>query len=172
MPSIISFVGLSGSGKTTLLEKIIKDLKSRGYKVATVKHAGHGSSLDEPGKDSYRHLQAGSDATIVYAHDRLMLIKPVPEDISIEEIAKVFGDEPDIVLIEGFKSSDTPKIEVHRKTVGPPLKDLKKLIAIATDEPLKTRTRQFSLDDAVGITDFIEASFLKPKQPRRRALHK
>ena len=172
MPSIISFVGLSGSGKTTLLEKIIKDLKSRGYKVATVKHAGHGSSLDEPGKDSYRHLQAGSDATIVYAHGRLMLIKPVPEDIELEAILAEFGDEPDIILVEGFKSSQTPKIEVHRKVVGPPLKGLKKLLAIATDEPLKTKTRQFSLDDADGITDFIEAGLLKPKQPPRRALHK
>lgn len=168
MPAIVSFVGLSGSGKTTLLEKIILDLKTRGYKVATVKHAGHGTSLDDPGKDSARHIEAGSSATILYSHGRLMLIKPVPEDIELDDITAEFGSGPDIILVEGFKSSDTPKFEVHRKEVGPPLKGLKNLLAIATDEALKTKTRQFPLDDPRGITDFIEEKFLKPAGTKRR----
>lgn len=162
MPAIISFVGHSGSGKTTLLEKVISELKSRGYRVATVKHAAHGASLDEPGKDSWRHIQAGSEATIVNSPDRLLLIKPVATDISLEEIASLFGEDPDIILVEGFKQSDSPKIEVHRKAVGPPLKRLKKLVAIATDETLDTKTRQFSLEDAKGIADFIEEGYIKP----------
>lgn len=166
MPAIISFVGHSNSGKTTLLEKLIRELKSRGYRVATVKHAGHGTNLDEQGKDSWRHIQAGSEATIVHSQDRLMLIKPVAPDISLEEIAPLFGEDPDIILAEGFKQSDLPKIEVHRKAIGPPLKDLKKLIAIATDEPLAVETRQFSLEDARGLADFIEKGFIKPQGDR------
>ena len=163
MPAIMSFVGHSGSGKTTLLEKLIKEFKARGYKVATVKHGGHNTTLDEPGKDSWRHIRAGSDATIIQAHDRLMMVKPVPEDISIEDIIGTFGDEPDIVLVEGFKQSGLPKIEVQRKVIGPLLKDLNKLVAVVTDEPrTDAKTRQFGLDDIREITDFIEDGYIKP----------
>jgi molybdopterin-guanine dinucleotide biosynthesis protein B len=166
LPAIVAFVGLSGSGKTTLLEKLIPELTSRGHKVATIKHAGHGASLDPPGKDSYRHIQSGSQATVVFSHDRAMLIKPVSEDVSLEEIARLFGEEPDIIIAEGLKTSDVPKIEVHRKEVGPPLSDLKKLIAIATDEPLDTKTRQFSLEDVKPLADFIESGFITPNSDR------
>jgi molybdopterin-guanine dinucleotide biosynthesis protein B len=166
MPAIIAFVGRSNSGKTTLIEKLIRELKARGYRVATIKHAARESSLDEPGKDSWRHIQAGSEATIVNTQDRVMLIKPVAPDISLDEIAQLFGEDPDIILADGFKQGSAPKIEVHRKAIGPPLKALKKLIAIATDEPLATKTRQFSLEDVRGIADFIEAGFIKPQGDR------
>ena len=166
MPAIVSFVGHSNSGKTTLLEKLIRELRARGYRVVTVKHASRETSLDEPGKDSWRHIQAGSEATIVSSQDRVMLIKPVAPDISLEEIAQLFGEDPDIILAEGFKQSAVPKIEVHRKAIGPPLKDIKKVIAIATDEPLAVDTRQFSLEDAKGLSDFIEEGFIKPRGDR------
>lgn len=166
MPSIVAFVGLSGSGKTTLIEKLIPELTSRGYRIATIKHASHGTTLDEPGKDSYRHIQAGSQATIVLSGDRALFIKPVARDVSLEEIARLFGEDPDIIIAEGFKTSEVPKIEVHRKQIGPPLKDLKKLIAIATDEPLETRTRQFSLEDVKPLADFIETGFIIPQSER------
>ncbi|MEK7354475.1 MAG: molybdopterin-guanine dinucleotide biosynthesis protein B [Chloroflexota bacterium] len=166
VPSIVAFVGHSEAGKTTLIEKLIPELKSRGYRVATMKHAARENSLDEPGKDSWRHIQAGSEATIVNSRDRVMLIKPVAPDISLEEIAQLFGEDPDIILADGFKGSSVPKIEVHRKEIGPPLTDIKKLIAIATDEPLETKTRQFSLEDVEGIADFLEAGFIKPQGER------
>jgi len=166
MPSIIAFVGPSESGKTTLIEKLIKELKSRGYRVATMKHAGRESSLDEPGKDSWRHIQAGSDATILNTNDKAMLIKPIAPDTGIEEVARLFGEDPDIILADGFKGSDVPKIEVHRKGIGPLLTDVKKLIAIATDEPLDTKTRQFDLADVKNLSDFIETGFIKPNEER------
>ena len=166
MPAIVSIVGNSKSGKTTIIEKLIRELKSRGYRVATIKHAPQGTTLDEPDKDSSRHLQAGSEATIIASKDKAVLIKPVASDITLDEIVKLFGEEFDIILTEGFKQGNAPKIEVHRKETGPPLSGIKKLIAIATDEPLETKTRQFSLDDIRGLADFVEEGFIKPQGDR------
>ncbi len=166
MPSIVSIIGISKSGKTTLIEKLVVELKSRGYRVATVKHTPHGATFDEPDKDSWRHLQAGSETTVISSKDKIMLIKPVASDITLDEIVKLFGEEFDIILAEGFKQGNAPKIEVHRKETGPPLSDIKKLIAIATNEPLETKTRQFSLDDIRGLSDFVEEGFIKPPGDR------
>ena len=166
MPPIVSIVGKSESGKTTLLEKLIGELKSRGYRVATVKHAPQESSFDEPGKDSWRHIEAGSQATLISSSDKLVLIKPTSGEPALEQITRLLGEDYDIILAEGFKDSDAPKIEVHRKQADPPLASVKKLIAIATDEPLETKTRQFSLEDSKGLADFLEKGFVIPQQER------
>jgi len=162
MPSIISIIGKSKSGKTTLVEKLIGELKSRGYRVATAKHAME-VIFDQPGKDSWRHIQAGSEATVVSTRDQLVLIKPLASDMSLERIVQLFGEDYDVILAEGFKQSDAPKLEVHRREIGAPLSSIKGLVAIATDEPLDTGTRQFSLDDIKGLADFIEGDFIKPR---------
>lgn len=166
MPPIVSIVGKSESGKTTLLEKLIAELKSRGYRVATVKHAPQESSFDEPGKDSWRHTQAGSDAAVVSTPDKLVLIKPTGAEPTMEQIAYLLGEDYDIILAEGFSEGDTPKIEVHRKQSGPPLPKVRKLVAIATDEPLDTKARQFSLDDTKGLADLLEKGFIQPNKER------
>ena len=163
MPPIVSIVGNSKSGKTTLIEKLIGELKSRGYKVATIKHTPQGMTFDELDKDSWRHIKAGSKATVISSPEQIVLIKPVTADTTLDEIARLFGEDYDIILTEGFKQDDAPKIEVHRREAGPPLSDLKKLIAIATDEPLETKTRQFSLDDVKGLADLLEEGFIKPQ---------
>jgi molybdopterin-guanine dinucleotide biosynthesis protein B len=166
VPPIISIVGNSESGKTTLMEKLIAELKSRGYRVATVKHAPNESSFDEPGKDSWRHVRAGSEAAVISSSDKLVIIKPLEQEAGFEQLARLLGEDYDIILAEGFKVSDAPKIEVHRRQSGPLLPKPRKLIAVATDEPLDTRTRQFSLDDAKGIADLLEKGFLKPQRER------
>lgn len=166
MPPIVSIVGRAQSGKTTLVKKLIEELKSRGYGVATIKHAPKGMTFDETDKDSWRHIQAGSEATVVASPDRVVLIKPVAEELALDEIAPLFGEDYDIVLAEGFKQGDAPKIEVHRRAVGPPLTNIKKLIAIVTDEPLETETRQFSLQDIKGLADLLEEGLIKPRQER------
>jgi len=163
MPQIISVVGESKSGKTTLIEMLISELKSRGYRVATIKHSVHRLSFDKPSKDSWRHIQAGSDATAIVSPDQVVLIKPVSEEPDLKEIARLFGENYDIILAEGFKRSQAPKVEVHRKAVGLPLSRISNLIAIATDEPLETKTRQFSLNDIKGLADFLESDFIKSK---------
>jgi len=166
MPSIVSIVGNSKSGKTTLIEKLIRELKARGYRVATVKHAPQGMTFDEPDKDSWRHIQAGSETAAVSSQDRIVLIRPVASDATLDEIAHLFGEDYDIILTEGFKRDNAPKIEVHRRETGPPLSGLKKLVAIATDEPLETKTRQFSLDDIKGLADLLEKGFIRPQGDR------
>jgi molybdopterin-guanine dinucleotide biosynthesis protein B len=166
MPPIVSIVGKSESGKTTLMEKLLRELKSRGYRVATVKHTAEKLSFDEPGKDSWRHIQAGSEATLISSPDKVVLIKPTKTKISLEQIARLIGEDYDIILTEGFKVSDAPKIEVHRKQAGPPLASVRKLIAIATDEPLETKTRQFSLEDSKGLADLLEKGFIAPQRER------
>ncbi len=166
MPPIVSIIGNSRSGKTTLVEKLIRELKSRGYQVATIKHAVEGMTFDKPDKDSWRHIQAGSEATVVSSRDKMVLIKSVASDVTLDEIAQIFGEDYDIVLTDGFKQGSAPKIEVHRREAGPLLSDIKKLIAIVTDEPIETKARQFSLDDVKGLADLLEEGFIKPQRER------
>jgi molybdopterin-guanine dinucleotide biosynthesis protein B len=161
MPPLVSIVGKSETGKTTLIEKLIPELNARGYRVATIKHVPEDLAFDKPEKDSWRHIQAGSQATAISSAERLVIIKPVSGAPNLDEIAHQIGEDYDIVLAEGFKDSPAPKIEVHRREVGPPLKAVKNLIAIVTDEPLPTKTRQFSPDDTRGIADLIEDGFIK-----------
>ncbi len=166
MPLVVSIVGKSKSGKTALIEKLIGELKSRGYRVATIKHTPHGMTFDEADKDSWRHIQAGSEATAIASPDRIVLIKPIAQELALDQIARLFGEDYDIILAEGFKHGDAPKIEVHRKEVGPPLSNIKRLIAIVTDESLKTETRQFSWQDIKGLADLVEEGFIKPQRER------
>ena len=166
MPPLVSIIGRSKSGKTTLIEKLVEELKSRGYKVATIKHTPEGMTFDELGKDSWRHLQAGSEAAAISSPDKVVLIRSVKQDPSLDEIVRFFGEDYDIILAEGFKQGSAPKIEVHRREVGPPLSGVKKLIAIVTDEPLETKARQFSLQDIEGLADLLEEGLIKPQQER------
>jgi molybdopterin-guanine dinucleotide biosynthesis protein MobB len=163
MPPIVSIVGKSKSGKTTLIEKLLGELKSRGYKVATVKHTNQKLTFDEPGKDSWRHTQAGSEVTIVSSPDKLVLIKPLREEPSLEEIAHLAGEDYDLILTEGFSEGNAPKIEVRGKEA--PLA-ARKLIAIVSEEPVKTKTRRFSPDDIKGLADLLERGFITPQQER------
>ena len=165
MPPIISIVGRSRVGKTTLIEKLIRELGSRGYQVATIKHAQE-ATFDAPGKDSWRHIEAGSAAVALSTPDRLVLIKPHSKEPTIDEISHFFGEEYDLILTEGFKRASAPKIEVHRREVGPPLSGLTRLLAIATDERLDARARQFSLDDVGGLADLLETGFIRPQAER------
>jgi len=165
MPPVVSIIGNSKSGKTTLIEKLVRELKSRGYKIATIKHA-QDITFDDTNRDSWRHIQAGSEATAVVSPDKMVLTKLVDSDITLDEIVSLFGEEYDIIITEGFKQGNAPKIEVHRRETGPPLTDIKKLIAIATDEPLETTTRQFDLNDIKGIADLLEEGFILPQRER------
>ena len=166
MPPIVSIVGRSKSGKTTLIEKLIVELKSRGYHVATAKHTHRNMTLPESDKDSDRHLKAGSEASLIVDPHGLMMIRPLQKELNLAQIAQIFGEDYDLILTEGYKQDDAPKIEVHRKDNAPPLTDVKKLFAVVTDEPLDTKVRQFALDDVKAIADLLETGFIKPNRER------
>jgi len=163
MPPIVSIIGKSKSGKTTLIEKLLQELKSRGYKVATIKHTDQKLTFDEPGKDSWRHTQAGSEASIISSQDKLVLIKPITEEPSLEQIARLAGEDYDLILTEGFSKGNAPKIEIRSKEAP---SATKKLIAIVSDEPLATKTRQFSPNDIKGLADLLEQGFITPQRER------
>lgn len=163
MPPIISVVGHSNSGKTTLVEKIVPELKSRGYRVATVKHAQE-IHLDQPGTDSWRHIEAGSRATVLATGDRVVLIKPTPNTVSLDEVVRLLGEDYDIIVVEGFKGESTPKIEVQRNATGPLLNDLKGLFAVVSDEAVQTKARKFSWSEIRALVDLIEEGFIKPQR--------
>ena len=166
MPPIVSIVGRSKSGKTTLIEKLIVELKSRGYHVATAKHTHRDMTSPESDKDSDRHLKAGSETSLIVDPHGLMMVKPLQKELNLTQLAQIIGEDCDIILTEGYKADDAPKIEVHRKDNAPPLTDVKKLFAVVTDEPLDTKVRQFALDDVKAIADLIETGFIKPNRER------
>jgi len=157
---VISIVGKSNSGKTTLLEKLIPELKRRGYRVATVKHDTHGFEVDRPGKDTWRLAQAGAEAVVISSSDKLALIKRVAREQSLAEIAALVG-EADIVLTEGYKRGPAPKIEVSRRAISTELLcTADELLAIASDQRFPLPVPQFDLDDAVGLANLLEERFL------------
>ncbi len=161
MPPIICIAGKSKVGKTTLVEKLIAELKRRGYRVATIKRLFYDFDLDLPGKDSWRHAQAGSDAVVISSPQKLALIKKVDHEPTFAELAQLIGQDLDIILAEGFRHSKWPKIGVHRKEIGEGLMcTIEGLTAIATDEHLDINIPQYRLDDTEGLVDLIERKFL------------
>ncbi len=163
MIPIVSIVGKSNSGKTTLLEKIIADLVHRGYRVATIKHNRHGFNIDHEGKDSYRHKKAGAHTTFVSSPHQLALVQDVDHDHSFEEIREKFISGADIILTEGFKVNDYPKIEVFRSELKRELISKKEggLVAVATNVSLDIDVPCLDLNDPKTVADFIEFHFLK-----------
>lgn len=163
MPPVISIVGKSGVGKTTLLEKLIPELKRRGYRVATVKHDVHGFEIDQPGKDTWRHARAGSDHVVIASPNRIAHIQKLDRELTLPEIVAAIHDA-DIVLTEGYKRGPAPKIEVSRAERSRELICApEELVAIATDQPYDLDVPQFGLDDVVGLADLIEERFLRAK---------
>jgi len=159
-PPILSIIGKSKSGKTTLIEKIIRSLKLRGYRVGTIKHHSHpGFEIDQPGKDTWRHAQAGSDHVVISAPDKIASIRTLERELTLDEIAAGMQDV-DIIITEGFKRAGKPAIEVVRSPRSQEIiTDPAHLIAIASNIHLPIDVPQFDLDDVAGITDFIIERF-------------
>jgi molybdopterin-guanine dinucleotide biosynthesis protein B len=153
---ILSIVGKSGSGKTTLIEKLVAELKRRRYRVATIKHHSHpGFEIDYPGKDTWRHAQAGSDHVIIAAPDKIASIRRLEHELSLDAVAATITDV-DVILTDGFKQGGKPTLEVVRLQNGLELvSDPDRLVAIATDVQLAVEVPQFELNDTVGIVDWI-----------------
>ena len=157
---VVSVVGYSGSGKTTLLEKLISELKDRGYAVGTIKHDVHGFEMDKPGKDSWRHKKAGASATIIASPYQIGMVRDVEHDHSPEELMALIPDM-DIILTEGYKKENLPKLEVFRSEVhkAPLFKGDKTLLALISDDPIDLGVPRFSTADGESVVDFLIEHF-------------
>ncbi len=136
---VIGFAGFSGSGKTTLVEQLIPLLKAHGLRVSVVKHAHHKFDIDHAGKDTFRHREAGAFEVVVASDRRLALMREfeAPSELKVHHLLAELYEGVDWVLVEGFKDSDLPKIEVWRPTHSARTlhADDDFIVAIATDAP-------------------------------------
>ena len=164
MIPVVSIVGKSDSGKTTLLEKVVRELTSRGYRIATIKHDTHSFEIDHPGKDSWRHKQAGAAITVISSPSKLALVADTDHDLTLSEIREIYMREVDLIVTEGYKRETHPKIEVFRQEMHRELlcTDDENLIAIAGAPPNPpANVPLFDLDYVKPLCDFIEERFLK-----------
>ena len=164
---VVGFAGYSGSGKTTLVEKLIPVLKARGLRVSVVKHAHHNFDIDHPGRDTWRHRQAGAFEVVVASSNRLALMREFeqPARLTVHQLLAELYEGVDWVLVEGFKSSDLLKIEVWRAPsaeyagMPPRYMDDDFIVAIATDAPAQlphaTLRPVLDLNDAGALADYL-----------------
>ncbi len=155
--SILSIVGRSNSGKTTLLEKLVARLSAEGLRIATIKHSHHQPEMDTPGKDSWRHKQAGAEASLLVGPERMLMVQDVEEDLNPRLLAERYFSDFDLLLVEGYASLPGDKIEVLRAERSTQLRcQPGALLAVVTDLPcVQAGLPQFGLDDIEGLSEFI-----------------
>ena len=155
---IFGITGWKNSGKTHLMERLVAEFKSRSFSVSTIKNAHHGFDVDQPGKDSFRHRQAGAQEVLIASEKRWVLmhensdvLQPSLTDL-IKKLSKV-----DLVLVEGFKQERHPKIEVVRKVRDQNLiaENDPTILAVASDVDISTEKTCINLNDTIGIANFI-----------------
>jgi molybdopterin-guanine dinucleotide biosynthesis protein B len=158
-PAVLGIVGYSGAGKTTLIESILPYLVTAGLRIATLKHTHHTIPLDIPGKDSWRHKQAGAVMSMLLTTHQLQIVQDIAPLTHPENLIPAYCADMDLVLIEGFTHFACAKIEVWRGECAKPLRcaDDPRLIAIASDTPFDTGrvTTALSLNDNAGVAQFI-----------------
>ena len=160
---VAGFAGYSGSGKTTLVEKLIPALRLRGLRVSVVKHAHHRFDIDHPGKDTFRHREAGAFEVVVASQNRLALMREFeqPCKLTVHQLIAELQSSVDWVLVEGFKHSDLRKIEVWRASSGKPTRyqDDDFVVVIATDSsgqlPVATLRPVLDLNDSDAVADYL-----------------
>ncbi|MDF1526624.1 MAG: molybdopterin-guanine dinucleotide biosynthesis protein B [bacterium] len=169
IPNAVAFIaGRSGTGKTTLMEALLTVLKGKGYRVGTVKHSGHQAAMDREGSDSWRFTQAGADITVLAASGQLAVLRNIDQP-SLEDALLEASSGTDIVLVEGFKEMNLPKIEVYRSEHSEGLyfrRDKEPdpyLIAVASDTPLDIDVPVLNLNDPEEVCKFIVERFLKSR---------
>lgn len=160
---VVGFAGFSGSGKTTLVERLIPALKLRGLRVSVVKHAHHRFDIDHPGKDTWRHREAGAFEVVVASDMRLALMREFerPARLTVHHLIAELYDGVDWVLVEGFKESNLLKVEVWRPEAGKPALygDDDFVVAIATNGagglPQPTLRPVLDLDDPDAVAQWL-----------------
>ncbi len=150
---VIGFAAWSGTGKTTLIEKVIAELTARGLRVATVKHDAHGFEIDQPGKDSRRHAEAGAETVVITSPGRTAEIRRRGETLA-QCLARIA--DADVILVEGFKNADIPRVGLCRRATGKGFTaPAERFIAVVADEEADYPVPRFGWEDAAGLADFI-----------------
>lgn len=157
---IFGIAGFKNAGKTTLVAALLRELTGRGFRLATVKHAHHEFDIDHPGKDSHRHREAGAEEVIVASSRRWAHIKELGDgpEPQLAQLLEHIGDV-DLVLVEGYKHGDHPRLEVRSAGQSDPVlaNSVPEIRAVVTDESLTDlNVPLFARDDISGIADFIE----------------
>lgn len=155
---VIGLAGWSGAGKTTLLRRLLPALTAQGLRVSTLKHAHHGFDIDQPGKDSWEHRQAGATEVLIASANRWALMHELRGQAEPDLASLLARLSPvDLVLIEGFKRGPQPKIEVHRAAVGKPLLHDQdgSIVAIATDAPDLFQVPKIHIDDVEAVAAMV-----------------
>ncbi|MFK7940484.1 MAG: molybdopterin-guanine dinucleotide biosynthesis protein B [Roseovarius sp.] len=155
---VFGVVGWKNAGKTGLMERLVNEITSRGISVSTVKHAHHVFDVDQPGKDSHRHRQAGAREVLLASRKRVAIMHELrdEDEPKLEDLlARLHA--VDLVLIEGYKRDTHAKVEAHRAETGNPLiaVDDPTIKAVASDTDLDLDRPVFDLDDTAAIADFI-----------------
>ena len=166
-PPALAFVAWSGTGKTTLIEAVIGLATERGLRVGALKHDAHRFEIDRPGKDSHRFTAAGARTTVLVADDKLALVRQHDSAPPLDDLLAEFGTGLDLVLVEGWKNSDLPRIEVFRPDLGRPLLCRgdhidPHLVAVAADGPVAVDVPVLDLNDPPVVLDFILERFCTP----------
>jgi molybdopterin-guanine dinucleotide biosynthesis protein B len=163
---VVCFVAArSGTGKTTLLEKVIGEMTARGYAVGTIKSDSHGMQMDKEGKDTWRFTQAGARVTAIIGPDAYALIQKTPSKEDLETVAAMLRDV-DVILVEGYKEANRPKIEIVRAEKGTDvITDPQNLVAVVSDigffPDLPCTVPVFALDDYRKVAELIIETYLR-----------
>jgi len=154
---VLSLVGYSNSGKTTLMEKLVSGLTAQGLRIATIKHSHHQPEMDTPGKDSWRHKQAGASTSLLVGPEKMLMVSDVDEALNPQLLTERLFTDYDLVLVEGYASVPGPKIEVVRSERSQMLRCKPgELIAVATDiSNLDVNVPLLDLNDTEEIMDYI-----------------
>lgn len=164
MTAVICIVGRKNAGKTTLIERLIPEFVARGRRVATIKHDAHDFEIDIPGKDSWRHRQAGSSTAIIASSSKVAMVQLADHEADLAELLRLVDRSYDLVLVEGMRRSPRPKVLVHRPEVGDPPDVLGDIWAVVGAElpAVAQDARLFSPDAVAALASYIEDRLLGP----------
>lgn len=159
---VVSFIGKKKSGKTTVVLGVVSELRSRGYRVAVIKHDTHGFEVDVPGTDSYRFREIGAEVVGISSPDKYVWLNTIKEERSLQDLVRQIREPVDLVISEGFKKQDAPKIEVSRRARSTELvSTVDELVGITSDQSFPDYpVPRFGLDDFPGLADLIEERIL------------
>ena len=153
---VMGFAAWSGTGKTTLVEKLVAAMKADGLRVAVIKHDAHRFEIDKEGKDSWRYTQAGADVTIVSSPEKTAMIDQ--RERTLRQNIDLVHDV-DLILVEGYKNEDIPRIGISRRATGKglPAEERCYVAVVSDEEPADPSVPHFALDDVTGIKAFVLA---------------